>query len=88
MEGSVIAGQMAPNGQLAPWTDGRKLGEQEPRGTRRLWALLRQPEFTVMAVLLKFPPEAQRKLPVIWIWLKVSLGCGVLPVLLPKVCLG
>lgn len=40
------------------------------------------------AVLLKCPPGAQRKLPVIWIWLTVSLGCGVLPVLLHKVCLG
>lgn len=40
------------------------------------------------AVLLRFPPGAQRKLPVIWIWLTVSLGCGVLPVLLHKVCLG
>lgn len=38
---------------------------------RRSWALLRQPQCTVMAVLLKCPPEAQRKLPVIWIWLQV-----------------
>ena len=61
-----------------------KLGNQEPgdvrhgvsRGSHGLLSWL---------LCLNSPTGVQRRLPGIWIWLKVSLGCRVLPVRLCKV---